>query len=133
MPDSSMYYKKTYTGRLPPKIFEETWLDTILGYDKRVGCRLLNIEAEKKNWDDPLAAIWNQFVSSHGLCIIVRHAEVHDNLTKESDMEDVVEFAKNLGKHVPYCLTGRYAKMLGILALEKLVLASSDVTFSPQL
>ena len=104
-----------------PKIFEETWLDTILGYDKRVGCRLLNIEAEKKNWDDPLAAIWNQFVSSHGLSRILRCAEVHVNLTKDSDMEDIVEFAKNLCMYVPYCLTVRYTQMLGILTLKKLV------------
>ena len=81
----------------------------------------MNVEAEKKNWDDPLAAIWHQFMTSNGLNKIVRRAEVHGNLTKESDMEDIVEFAKNLGKHVPYCLTVRYAKMLGILTLEKLV------------
>ena len=113
MPDSSMYYKKTYTGRLSLKIFIETWLDTIPGYDAKAGCRLLNVEAEKKNGDDPLAAIWNLFMSSHRLTIIVCRVEVHVNLTKESDMKDVVEFAKNLDKHVPYCLTVRYAKNAG--------------------
>ena len=121
IPDSSMYYKKAYTGWLSPKLFEETRLDTIPGYDAKIGCRLLNVEAEKKHWDDSLAAIWNHFASSHGLRRIVRHAEVHVNLTKVSDMEDVVEFEKNLGKHVPYCLTVRYAKMLEILTLKKLV------------
>ena len=56
IPHSSMYYKKTYLGQLPPKLYEETRLDNIPGYDKMVGCCLLNVEAEKKNWDDPPAS-----------------------------------------------------------------------------
>ena len=36
IPDSSMYYKKAYPGRLSPKLFKETWLDTIPGYDARL-------------------------------------------------------------------------------------------------
>ena len=31
IPDSSMYYKKAYTGRLSLELFKETWLDTIPG------------------------------------------------------------------------------------------------------
>lgn len=123
--DMTMYFKKMQEQRMPQKQYEAHKLTNIKGFGDEAGCKLLNVESEAKDWD-VLAKVWYQLNSGTDTDIpalqkISRRAVIHPNLRRDPPMEDIVEFQRDMGKHLTYSFTVSYTKHLGIATLEKMV------------